>query len=500
MNPRGRDFQFLRQFFWPLCHANGLLKVDYVVDRQPDLVEVFSAVRDDFMQVSVLLDPVGHGPGDVTESPVAFDTATVSHLILVHHEKVLQLPVAIFNSPSEPIEICDFLSGKTRFICDQNVYFLLVLFPVGAEEDHEFQRDITVLELSFKEVGLDRLGFSLCRFESYWLYLVPIVFFDEGNELVLLHEAALSFNGMVNQDITVCFDLSYQGELSGVQVLEQLGRMRVPGIEDHSRKPDFFGYGVVDEFLCELNLASEFVSGLFIKLLLSLIKIKIDRKALGRRDKCRGDEDVAHGLATECSAMLVLGAFSILGVDLRARGIVDGKHTVRSRASRSMFFDKSDSFVVELVVIPFGIGKEILQVLVITGRNPRHDFHVGSFHVFEQKTDVEAEVEELAPGEEARKPAKKFVDETAVDPENTHILCSWFGSDGLSQLPTIKGAKEIFYRESPRKASNERNLRFTELTFMDYFREGVFYRSSAQSYLFCISGNQNKEICLMKEV
>lgn len=178
MNPRGSDFEFLRQFFWPLCHANGLLKVDYVVDRQHDLVEVFSAVRDDFMQISVLLDPVGHGPGDVTESPVALDTTTFTHLILVHHEKVFQLPVAIFNSPSEPIEIYDILSGKTRFICDQNVHFLLVLFPVGAEKNHEFQRDIAVLELSFKEVGLDRLGFSLCRFE---LRVSP--FFGQQNEL-----------------------------------------------------------------------------------------------------------------------------------------------------------------------------------------------------------------------------------------------------------------------------------------------------------------------------
>jgi len=65
-------------------------------------------------------------------------------------------------------------------------------------------------------------------------------------------------------------------------------------------------------------------------------------------------------------------------------------------------------------------------------------------------------------------------DETAVNPENTHILCSFCGSVFFTQLPTIPGAKVFFDRESPRKASDGRNLRFAELTFMDIFKTGIF--------------------------
>lgn len=125
-------------------------------------------------------------------------------------------------------------------------------------------------------------------------------------------------------------------------------------------------------------------------------------------------------------------------------------------------------------MIPFGIGKEILKVFVFARGYSCHKFEVCSLHVLEQETDVEAEVEALTLGEKVREPAKKLVDETAVDPENTHILCSFCGSSVLLQLPTIPGAKVFFDRESPRKASNERNLRFSEFMFIDFFRMGNF--------------------------
>jgi len=62
--------------------------------------------------------------------------------------------------------------------------------------------------------------------------------------------------------------------------------------------------------------------------------------------------------------------------------------------------------------------------------------------------DAYKEIREIAAlREEARKPAEKFVDETAVYPEIAHILCSCFGSVFLLQLPTIHGAKGVFLRE-----------------------------------------------------
>lgn len=474
MNPRGFDFHFLRQLGWVFCSANGLLKIDYVVDGLPYLVEASWVVGEDFPQVSVLLHPVGHGPGDMAECPVAFDSLAITDLVVVHHEKVLQLSVAILDAPPEPIEIHDFLSREARLICDQNVDSLLILLPVWAEKDHHFKGDMAVLEFTLKMVGHNRLSFAIRCFESYRLYLVPVVFFDEGNELVLLHEAAFSFQRMVNQDISVGLDLADEGEVFRVQRLDQVGRVGIPGVEDDSREADSLGYGVINEFLRELDLAPEIVTGLFIEFLLLLIEFEIDREGLGRGNESRGDENVAHGFPAKNSAMLIPGTFCLLGVDLGTRRIVDSKHSVGCRSGGSLPLDESDSFVIELVVIPFGIGKEILQVFVIARSYSCHDFEVCSLHVLEQETDVEAEVEKLALGKEVRKPAEKLVDETAVNPENTHILCSSCGSVLLSQLPTIHGAKVFFEREFSRKASDERNLRFAEVTFMDFFKEGIF--------------------------
>jgi hypothetical protein len=458
MNSRGDDFQFLGQLSWVLCGANGLMEADYVVDGLPDFVQTFRAVRENFQQIAILLDPVSQGPSDVAECPVTFDSQVFSDLVAVHHEKVLQLSVAIIDSPPESIEIDDLLSGKTRFICDQNVHFLLILLSVWAEKNHKFKRNLAGLEFAFEVMGHDRLGFAVRGFESYRLYFVPVVFFDEGNEFVLLHGAAFSFHGIVDQDVSVGFDLADDGEIFGVQRLDKVGRMGIPGVENDRREADFLCYSVVDEFLCELDLASEVMDGLFIKLLLFLVKLEIDGKALGRRHKGRGDKNITHGLSAIGSTILISGPFSFPGVYLGPRRIVDGEHAVRRRSGRSLSLDESNSLVIELVVIPFGIRKEILQVFVFARSGLRHDFEVCALHVPEQHADVEAEVEGLTLREQARKTPEKSVDETAVDPENSHTLCSCCGSFRFSQLPTIHGEKVFFDRELPRKAPNGRNL------------------------------------------
>ncbi len=106
------------------------LITDYVVEGLPDIVQALGAVRKNFQQMAILLDPVSQGPRDVAECPVTFDSQAFSDLVVVHHEEVLQLSVAVFDPPPESIEIDDLLSGKTIFICDQNLYFLLIFFPV----------------------------------------------------------------------------------------------------------------------------------------------------------------------------------------------------------------------------------------------------------------------------------------------------------------------------------------------------------------------------------
>ena len=348
MNSRRFDFHFLRQLSWVLCGANGLLKIDYVVESLPDMVEGYWVVGEDFPQVSVLLHPVGHGPGDMAECPVAFDPLAFSDLIVVHHEEVLQLSGAILDAAPESIEIHDFLSREACVICDQNVDSLLILLPVWAEKDHYFQGDMAILEFTFEMIGHNGLGITIRCFESYRLYLVPVVFFDEGNELVLLHEAAFSFQRIVNQDISVCLDLTDEGEIFRVQRLDQVGRVGIPGVEDDSREADYLGYGVINEFLRELDFASEIMKGLFIEFLLLLIEFEIDREGLGRENKSRGDEDVAHGFAAKNSAMLIPCTFCLLGVDLGTRRIVDSKHSVGCRSGGSLPFDESNSFVIEL--------------------------------------------------------------------------------------------------------------------------------------------------------
>ena len=194
MNPRGFDFHFLRQLCRVLCGTNGLLKADYVIDSVLDLVKAFRGVREDFPQVSVLLNPIGQSPGDVAECPVPFDPLTFSYLIMVHHEEVLELSITVLNTPPESVDIDDSLYRKTRVICDKNVYILLILSAIGTEKNHKFHRHRAVLELSFELVSLNRLGITIRVLEPCRLYFMPVMFFDEGNELVLLHETAFTFS------------------------------------------------------------------------------------------------------------------------------------------------------------------------------------------------------------------------------------------------------------------------------------------------------------------
>jgi len=76
-------------------------------------------------------------------------------------------------------------------------------------------------------------------------------------------------------------------------------------------------------------------------------------------------------------------------------------------------------------VIPLGFGEEILEVLVVTGSDFSHDFHIVSFYILEKKIDVEAEVEELSLGKIACESGQKLVDQWRGEIENTHILCSF---------------------------------------------------------------------------
>jgi len=466
--------QFLCQFVGALCGINDLLERSYIIDGLLDIVEAFRVVGEGLPQISILFDPVSQGPGEMTERPVSFDPLSFSDLVLIHHEEVLQFSVAVLDAPPESIEIDNSLSRKTRIVCDQNMDFLLVFLSVRAEKNQNFQWNMAVLEFALELVGHNRLGFAIQGFEPYRLYFVPVVFFDEGNELVLLHGAAFSFDWMVDQDVSVGLGLTDEGEIFRVQRFDEIGRMGIPGVEDDRREADFLCYSVIDEFLSELDLASEVVKGLFVEFLLFLIESEIDGKTLGFGNKSRGNEDVAHGLVAKHSAMLISGSFCLFGIDFWTGGIIDGKNSVPCGSCSPLPLDEGNPLIVELVMIPFGIREKILKVFVLAQSHLCNDFHVRSLHVPEQKVDVKAEVEELAPREEARKPGEKFVDENVVEPQTTHILCSSYGGRGFSESPIIHGVKVFFYRGNKRKASNERKLWISRLTSMDFFETAIF--------------------------
>ena len=125
-------------------------------------------------------------------------------------------------------------------------------------------------------------------------------------------------------------------------------------------------------------------------------------------------------------------------------------------------------------MIPLGFRKEVLQPLVFAGSGFGHDFYICALHVFEQNTDVKAEIEELALRKKTGESPKKLVDESTVGVEDMHDLCSSAGSDGLFQLPTIQRTRVFFYGINRLKASNECKLRNSELTFMDFFEMPIF--------------------------
>jgi len=469
MNTLGLNFQTLCQLFWSFCQLKCLPKANYVVYGLPDLIDGVRPIGEDIHQIAILFDSIGEGPGKMEEGPMWLDPPACSDLIVLQHEEVLQFAKAALNTPSHSIQIEDQLRGKPRVVADQNVYFAWILSTIGTEKDNDFQGYLAVFDLALQGIGFNVSDLSIRTMNSYWLYFMPVMLFDEGNELVLPHEAVLPTDRMINPDVPIGLDLSDDGEALRVQRLDKPGRMGIPGIKNHNGKPDLLGYGVVDELLGQLYFAFELRQSFFIEFFLLLIESEINKKVLGLRGKGRGDENVADRFVSQCATVLVSGAFRFLGEYLGTGGIIDDQDAIRRRSRSALFLYKSDSFTIELLVIPFGFREEVLEALVLTGGGFGHDLHIGALHVLKQKTDVKAEVEELARREVARKPRKKLFDETQVGIEDMHDLCCCHGSDGFTQLPTVQRTRVFFYGIICRIALNSHKLIRTRLMAGSFF-------------------------------
>lgn len=220
--------------------------------------------------------------------------------------------------------------------------------------------------------------------------------------------------------------------------------MRVPGIENNGREPDSLCYGGIDQFLRKLYFAFEEMYGACIEFFLPFIKPEVYRKILTLGNKGRGYEDIADRLVAQGSTVLITGPFGFFRVNLRTAGIIDHKNSIRRRCRRSLTLYTTNPFIIYLFVIPLGLRKEILEVLVVAGGNFSHDLHIVSFYILEKKIDIQAEVEELPHGEMACESDQKLVDQRTGEIENTHILCSLCTWGLLSIIAYCTWSKGVF--------------------------------------------------------
>ena len=401
-----------------------------------DLIERGGIIYADLGKITVFHSPISQGPCHMTEDPVSFNPFSRTDLVMIHHEKVLQFTVAGFDAPSQTIEAHDLLCGKQGTVCEKDVHFLLIFLAVRSEEDYEFQRHLAVLKPAKKPIAFNRLGLAIVIHESNRFDFVQVMILNEGNELVLFHVLGIFLHGMMHENITIGLGLADKRKIMRIDERNHLRGMGVPRIENDRLEVYLLINGVDDQFFCELYLAFKWVNIRFFRLVLFFLIIKsvIDGEVFGFRHKGRRNKYVAHCFMPQGSAILIIGSFLFLCVNLRTGRVIDGQDAFLCRSCSPLAFDKRNPGVIDLVNIPLRVGEEVLEVFVVTEGFSCNGFKARAFQVPEQRAHINAEVDHLLSAEEALEPGQKPLDESAPDCKTIHFLC--FLVDSVFVIPT----------------------------------------------------------------
>ena len=436
MNSIRFNIEFSRQIISAVVAFCDLLKHQDIINRTTDLIECSGIIIADLGKESVFLHPISQGPCHMAERPMSLYSLPRSDLILIHHEEVLQLSVARFDTPSQSIEAHDLLCGKHRTVCEKNVDFLLILFAIWPKEDDEFKRYLAVFKPTNELIAFNRFGLAVVIHETHRLDFIQVMLPDEGNELALFHVPGLSLNGVIHENVTIGLGLADKRMIMRIDERDQLRRMGVPRIDNYRLEIYLFVDGVQNQLFSELYLAFKRVGIRFVSFILLsfFVKTIIDGEVFVFRDKRRRNKHVAHGFMAKGSAVLIICSFRLLGVNLWAGRVVNSQNAILCRSCSPLAFDKRNPGVIDLVNIPLRVGEKVLEIFVVTEGFSCDGFKARAFHVPEQRADIYAEIDHLLSAEEALEPGQKPLDESAPDCKTIHILC--FLVDSVFVIPT----------------------------------------------------------------
>jgi len=111
----------------------------------------------------------------------------------------------VLNTPTKQV-VCDNGFGRgIQLIGNKDMkVFVVILIPLS-KNDYQLHGYLTIFQLSYKRIGSMRNFRAIRGFVFDIPDLIPVMFFDEGNELIWFDATVGFLYRMVHEDISIRF-------------------------------------------------------------------------------------------------------------------------------------------------------------------------------------------------------------------------------------------------------------------------------------------------------
>ena len=167
-------------------------------------------VVDDFGKTTVIFDPVGQGPGQECQNPVALDLFLVTDLILIKGEVVFKFAERFLDAPAQEISFDDGFRREGQVIGneDMNIFLIGVRPFIEDKEDLELCR--AIFEVGLEAVSEDRFGFAVGLGNKDRFKFMGEELFNERDDKIGTFVDALFGDRVGPKDGAVDFDFGNQ--------------------------------------------------------------------------------------------------------------------------------------------------------------------------------------------------------------------------------------------------------------------------------------------------
>ena len=251
-----------------------------------------------------------------------------------------------------------------EFIGNKDVNVVIIFHIPASKNDYKLHGYLTIFQFGLKWIGFIRDFTSIRGFVFNGFDLMWIMLFDEGNELIWFDKTPFFLNRMVHEDISVRFYLREEDFSFCVNMFKK-ACCSIPWVEGNTREIKGFK-GLIKEFFCNFGFVFKqrigFSAGKFTRW---KIRDYVDGKMFCLWDEGNTDATIADFFPFKWSTVLPLSTLGFLCKGFWTSCIIDGKKSIFSGGCSSLLLNDFESSPFDGLNIPFWVGEEILEFLII---------------------------------------------------------------------------------------------------------------------------------------